>query len=78
MVKGSKEKMPAPLNSILSSKLDWINVDAWKCFCHWWTSDKYKEKRKRGQDARFANEDYAQQQGGSLPFCTIQQNLVNK
>lgn len=62
----------------MTCKLDWINVDAWKCFCHWWTSDKYKEKRKRGQDARFANEDYAQQQGGSLPFCTIQQNLVNK
>uniref|UniRef100_A0A0D3H764 Uncharacterized protein n=1 Tax=Oryza barthii TaxID=65489 RepID=A0A0D3H764_9ORYZ len=59
----------------MTCKLDWINVDAWKCFCHWWTSDKYKEKRKKGQDACFANEDYAQQRGGSLPFCTIQQNL---
>uniref|UniRef100_A0A0E0M5M5 Uncharacterized protein n=1 Tax=Oryza punctata TaxID=4537 RepID=A0A0E0M5M5_ORYPU len=44
----------------MTCKLDWINVEAWKCFCHWWTSDKYREKHKRGQDARFANEDYAQ------------------
>ncbi|TVU26681.1 hypothetical protein EJB05_29237, partial [Eragrostis curvula] len=38
------------------------------------SSDEW-ELRKRGQEARFTNEDYAQQRGGSLPFPTIQQNL---
>lgn len=57
-------------------RLDWIDEKTWKAWCHWWTSAKYKAQRKRGQEARFANEDYAQQRGGSLPFPTIQQNLV--
>ncbi|TVU50393.1 hypothetical protein EJB05_01763, partial [Eragrostis curvula] len=58
-----------------SCKLDWFSDEAWNAMCHWWTSEKYKELRKRGQEARFTNEDYAQQRGGSLPFLTIQQNL---
>ncbi|KAL6909731.1 hypothetical protein ACP4OV_001390 [Aristida adscensionis] len=56
-------------------KLDWFSNEAWDVICRWWTSEKYEEQRKRGQEARFANEDYAQERGGSLPFPTIQQNL---
>lgn len=54
-------------------KGEWCSVAASKWLSHYWTTDEFLEKRRRAQEARLkAEEDVAQNRGGSRPWMETQ------
>uniref|UniRef100_A0A0A9CSY7 Uncharacterized protein n=1 Tax=Arundo donax TaxID=35708 RepID=A0A0A9CSY7_ARUDO len=47
----------------LACRLEWCDPEAWALLARYWTSDEYKEKRKRAQESRMNSEDPAQNRG---------------
>jgi hypothetical protein len=62
----------------LSARIEWCNKTVWAWFSKYWTSDEYKEKRLRAQQACMSSEDPAQNRGGSRNFTETQQFLVGE
>ena len=60
----------------LSARLEWCSQDAWALLSRYWTTEDFKIKRKRAQEARLNSEDVAQNRGGSRSFSETQQYLV--
>jgi hypothetical protein len=48
--------------------IEWCNGVVWALLVKYWTSDEYKEKRRRGQQSRMSYDDPAQNRGGSRNF----------
>uniref|UniRef100_J3MAG6 Uncharacterized protein n=1 Tax=Oryza brachyantha TaxID=4533 RepID=J3MAG6_ORYBR len=59
----------------LKAKLDWCDKGAWALLSHYWTTKKYKEKRKKAQESRMKSDDVAQNRGGSRNFAETQQYM---
>lgn len=60
----------------LQARLDWCKEEDWPNLCHYWVTQHFKEKRRKGQQSRLESEDVAQNRGGSRPFAETQQFLV--
>jgi len=60
----------------LTCQVEWCNRAVWPLLAKYWTSDEYKEKRRRGQQSRMSCDDPAQNRGGSRNFAKTQQFLV--
>ncbi|CAD6265754.1 unnamed protein product [Miscanthus lutarioriparius] len=53
----------------LTCWVEWCNRAVWALLAKYWTSDEYKEKRRRGQQSRMSCDDPAQNRGGSRNFA---------
>jgi len=60
----------------LKCRPDWGTREGWAALCKYWTSEKYKEKRRAARAARLKSADVAQNRGGSRPWAETQQLLV--
>jgi hypothetical protein len=48
----------------LNSMPDWCSKEDWAALCKYWTSEKYKEKRRAVRAARLKSADVAQNRAG--------------
>jgi hypothetical protein len=62
----------------LTCRIGWCNKAVWEWLSKYWTSDEYKKKREKTQDARLRSDDPVPNSGGSRNFIETQQFLVWK
>jgi hypothetical protein len=62
----------------LTCRIEWCNKAVWVWLSKYWTSDQYKQKREKAQEARMRSDDPASNRGGSRNFIETQQFLVWK